>query len=503
MRWQNPLRCRVWHVNAWPWSSHRFLAMQLTSVTLNFQKLPHQNFCAVAGHLMTVPAACTTERYLLLQAQEQADSLCKNPGELLTIFKNGWSRLTTNFVSSETSKHIYKMATLQAIKYSRGKLLVLDQLRLPHENHYDEVSTAEEAFDCIRSMRVRGAPAIAIVAALAHAVELHNGDCTATEPEEVIAHIEKRLDYLKESRPTAVDLSNAITLLKLATRAANLEGLAHPEAKEAILNTYIQTAEEILAKDLHNNTSIGSHGAAWLQQQYNASSEKPISVLTHCNTGSLATSGHGTALGIIRTLHSEGLLKHAYCTETRPYNQGSRLTSFELVFEGIPSTLITDSMAGALFNLHRERMNIGAVIVGADRVVRNGDTANKIGTYQLAVLARHHGVKFVVAAPTTSIDLETENGSAIEIEERKREELTQISGAIVNEDGTVDTSKTARVAIADQRIGVWNPAFDVTPHELIDAIVTERGTVVKGADGKFDFSQVLPERLASVAARQL
>ncbi|KAK0665282.1 putative methylthioribose-1-phosphate isomerase [Cercophora samala] len=395
------------------------------------------------------------------------------------------------------------MATLQAIKYSRGKLLVLDQLRLPHENHYDEVSTAEEAFDCIRSMRVRGAPAIAIVAALAHAVELHNGDCTATEPEEVIAHIEKRLDYLKESRPTAVDLSNAITLLKLATRAANLEGLAHPEAKEAILNTYIKTAEEILAKDLHNNTSIGSHGAAWLQQQYNASSERPISVLTHCNTGSLATSGHGTALGIIRTLYSEGLLKHAYCTETRPYNQGSRLTSFELVFEGIPSTLITDSMAGALFNLHRERMNIGAVIVGADRVVRNGDTANKIGTYQLAVLARHHGVKFVVAAPTTSIDLETDTGSAIEIEERKREELTQISGAIVNENGTVDTSKTAKVAIADQRIGVWNPAFDVTPHELIDAIVTERGTVVKGADGKFDFSQVLPERLASIAARQL
>ncbi|KAK4100427.1 putative translation initiation factor [Parathielavia hyrcaniae] len=386
------------------------------------------------------------------------------------------------------------MASLQAIKYSRGKLLVLDQLRLPHEHHYDEVSTAEEAFECIRSMRVRGAPAIAIVAALAHAVELHNGGCKATTPEDTIAYIESRLDYLKESRPTAVDLSNAIALLKLAARAAKLKGLAHPEAKEAILNSYMEAAENILAKDLENNTSIGSHGAAWLQQQYDATSDRPLSVLTHCNTGSLATSGHGTALGIIRSLHAQGLLKHAFCTETRPYNQGSRLTSFELVFEGIPATLITDSMAAALFAQRRARMNIGAVVVGADRVVRNGDTANKIGTYALAVLARHHGVKFVVAAPTTSIDLETETGDGIEIEERKPEELTQISGAVVGPDGKVDTTRTARVAIADQRIAVWNPAFDVTPHALIDAIVTERGTVVKGADGRFDFSRVLPER---------
>ncbi|KAK3384915.1 hypothetical protein B0H63DRAFT_559632 [Podospora didyma] len=394
------------------------------------------------------------------------------------------------------------MATLQAIKYSRGKLLVLDQLRLPHEHHYDEVTTSEEAFDYIRSMRVRGAPAIAIVAALAHAVELHNGSCTATSPEDTLAHIDGRLDYLKESRPTAVDLSNAVTLLKLAVRAAQIEGLAHPEAKEAIMSAYIEAAENILAKDLLNNQSIGSFGAAWLQQQYNASPDRKISVLTHCNTGSLATSGHGTALGIIRTLYAEGLLEHAYCTETRPYNQGSRLTSFELVFEGIPATLITDSMAGALFSLRRESMHIGAVIVGADRVVRNGDTANKIGTYQLAVLARYHGVKFVVAAPTTSIDLETETGAGIKIEERKAEELTQISGVLVNPDGSIDATRTARVAIADQNINVWNPAFDVTPHSLIDAIVTEKGTVVKGADGKFDFSKVMPERWAAIVGRQ-
>ncbi|KAK0725039.1 hypothetical protein B0H67DRAFT_641501 [Lasiosphaeris hirsuta] len=390
------------------------------------------------------------------------------------------------------------MATLEAIKYSRGSLLVLDQLRLPHEHHYDVVSTSEEAFDCIRSMRVRGAPAIAIVAALAHAVELRNGSCTATSPDDTLAYIDSRLDYLRESRPTAVDLFNAIALLKAAVRTAQIEGLGHPEAKDAILRAYIEAAEAILAKDLENNMAIGAYGAAWLQQQYNASADRPLSVLTHCNTGSLATSGHGTALGIIRSLYSQGLLKHAYCTETRPYNQGSRLTSFELVYEGIPSTLITDSMAGALFALRRDAMHIGAVIVGADRVVRNGDTANKIGTYTLAVLARHHGVKFVVAAPTTSIDLETETGAGIHVEERKREELTQISGAVVNADGSVDASKTARVAIADQRIGVWNPAFDVTPHALIDAIVTEKGAVVKGANGKFDFSTVMPERWAAI-----
>jgi methylthioribose-1-phosphate isomerase len=172
------------------------------------------------------------------------------------------------------------------------------------------------------------------------------------------------------------------------------------------------------------------------------------------------------------------------------------LTAFELVYENIPSTLITDSMAAALFALQKEKMNIAAVVVGADRVVRNGDTANKIGTYQLAVLARYHGVKFVVAAPTTSIDLKTETGSGIEIEQRKREELTQISGALIDGSGNVDVSQTIRVATADQRIGVWNPAFDVTPHDLIDVVVTEKGAVTKNADGVFDFKEIMPEEWA-------
>ncbi|KAI5927492.1 methylthioribose-1-phosphate isomerase [Camillea tinctor] len=387
------------------------------------------------------------------------------------------------------------MSGLQAIRYTRGKLEVLDQLRLPHEHHYDLVSTSEEAFDCIKSMRVRGAPAIAIVAALALGVELYNGNCTASSAEETLSYIDSRLDYLKLSRPTAVDLGNAIAHLEDVIRSDQVTG------KDGIIEAYIAAAEEIFRKDTKTNISIGEHGRDWLLDHAPAgvqSAEGKLSVLTHCNTGSLATSGHGTALGIIRSLHAGGHLHHAFCTETRPYNQGSRLTAFELVYENIPSTLITDSMAGALFATRKSADHIAAVIVGADRVVRNGDTANKVGTYALAVLARHHGIRFMVAAPTTSIDLQTETGASIKIEERKAEELTQISGAVVGPDGAVDVSRTERVATAHQGIGVWNPAFDVTPAALIDAIVTERGVVVKGQDGLFDFKDIMPERWAQV-----
>ena len=378
--------------------------------------------------------------------------------------------------------------SLEAIRYKRGKLEVLDQLRLPHEHHYDEVSTSEAAFDCIRSMRVRGAPAIAIVASLALGVELWNARFYAKNGPETIAFIDGRLDYLYESRPTAVDLANAIAVLKAAVREVDDTGMAGAVARSAVVAKFVETAEAILARDLQNNLAIGNYGAEWLLAQ--GAATDALSVLTHCNTGSLATSGHGTALGIIRSLHARGALKHAYCTETRPYNQGSRLTAFELVYEKIPATLVTDSMAAALFHLKKDAMNIRAVVVGADRVVRNGDTANKIGTYQLAVLARHHGVKFVVAAPTTSIDLDTVTGSDIKIEERKREELTQVTGPVVKADGTVDVKQIVRVATADQRIDVWNPAFDVTPHELIDVIVTEKGAVEKNADGAFDLTTV-------------
>ncbi|CAG9952463.1 unnamed protein product [Clonostachys rosea f. rosea IK726] len=384
------------------------------------------------------------------------------------------------------------MSTLQAVRYTRGKLEVLDQLRLPHEFHYDLVSNRTEAFDSIATMRVRGAPAIAIVASLGLAVELHNQGLATESVADTVTQIDEALDYLKQSRPTAVDLTNAINQLKARIRA--------PENadKKTVIAAFIEESERIFEKDLQTNLAIGASGTEWLRSNTGASTDKPISVLTHCNTGSLATSGHGTALGIIRTLQSSGLLRHAYCTETRPYNQGSRLTAFELVYEGIPSTLITDSMAASLFRTQKDKTNITAVIVGADRVVRNGDTANKIGTYQLAVLAKHHGIKFIVAAPTTSLDLETETGDGIKIEERKKEELTQITGAVVRPDGTIDESSKVRIATADQRVGVWNPAFDVTPAELIDTVVTEKGAVEKGPDGKFDFSKILPERWAKV-----
>ncbi|KAI9903511.1 hypothetical protein N3K66_000040 [Trichothecium roseum] len=374
------------------------------------------------------------------------------------------------------------MSTLQAVKYTRGSLQVLDQLRLPHDFHYDEVTNRTEAFDSIKSMRVRGAPAIAIVAALGLATELHNNPEKIPEGN-VTGYIDEALDYLESSRPTAVDLGNAVRSLKARIREADVKD------RESAVKAFVEASETIFEKDLKTNLAIGDHGSEWLRKVTGASPEAPISVLTHCNTGSLATSGHGTALGIIRTLQANSQLRHAFCTETRPYNQGSRLTAFELVFEKIPSTLITDSMAASLFRLRGKEENIRAVIVGADRVVRNGDTANKIGTYQLAVLARQHGVKFIVAAPTTSIDLDTPNGDGIEIEQRKGSELTQITGAVVREDGTIDESRKERVATADQRVGVWNPAFDVTPAEFIDAIVTEKGVVEKSADGLFDVSK--------------
>lgn len=191
---------------------------------------------------------------------------------------------------------------------------------------------------------------------------------------------------------------------------------------------------------------------------------------------SLATAGWGTALGIIRDLHRNGHLKHAYCTETRPYNQGSRLTAYELVYESIPATLICDSMASALL---RQNPGVQAIIVGADRVAANGDTANKIGTYQLAITAKHHGILFIVAAPSTSIDLCINSGKDIVIEERPAKELVTTTGLLEN-------NQSATVKTAAEGINVWNPSFDVTPSSLISAIVTERGVVVK-QEGQSEF----------------
>ena len=192
---------------------------------------------------------------------------------------------------------------------------------------------------------------------------------------------------------------------------------------------------------------------------------------------------------MIRSLHAEGVLKHAFCTETRPYNQGSRLTAFELVHDQIPATLVTDSMAAALLRLKGPTEHIAAIVVGADRVAANGDTANKIGTYSLAIVAKHHGVKFLVAAPRTTIDLDTKSGEDIVIEERPGREVTLIKGP--RHDGvSLDLNIVETVSIAANGIGIWNPSFDVTPAALIDGIITEVGVVEKGPDGVFHMEDV-------------
>jgi len=343
-------------------------------------------------------------------------------------------------------------------------------------------------------MKVRGAPAIAIVAALALAAEIGTEIVAGKlppAPEDAKDRIAQRLDYLKTSRPTAVNLGDAVGKLKIVAKKATLQPGA---SAESVAETYIVAAESMLVDDVSDNKAIGKHGARWIEEhtvagrKRKADGSEKLQILTHCNTGSLATAGYGTALGVIRSLRSADMLTRAYCSETRPYNQGSRLTAFELVHDEIPATLITDSMACAL--MAKEGDGLAAVVVGADRVAANGDTANKIGTYSLAVLARHHGVKFLVAAPRTTIDRDTASGADIVIEERAPEEVTRIKGPVVTADGKLDLDKEAQlVSTAAIGIDVWNPAFDVTPADLIDGVVTEVGVVEK-VSGKFDFGPI-------------
>ncbi|KAH0378021.1 Methylthioribose-1-phosphate isomerase, partial [Aureobasidium melanogenum] len=377
---------------------------------------------------------------------------------------------------------------LEAIKYSRGKLDILDQLQLPHTEVYDEVKSAQDAWHAIKEMRTRGAPAIAIVAALGLAVELEliaGKNELSKIAEEVEIFIKEKLEYLVTSRPTAVNLADAARKLqKIVQSAARAQDASGPSVKDA----YVKAAEQMLVDDVSDNKAIGEHGADWILKNA-AGGKDQVSILTHCNTGSLATAGYGTALGVIRSVHARGSLKRAFCSETRPYNQGSRLTAFELVHDKIPATLVTDSMAAALLRLKGPTENIAAIVVGADRVAANGDTANKIGTYSLAILAKHHGVKFLVAAPRTTIDLETKSGADVVIEERAGKEMTMIKGPCVK-GASLDLKQIETVSIAANGIDVWNPAFDVTPAELIDGVVTEKGVVEKGADGVFHFEDI-------------
>ncbi|KAK9367998.1 hypothetical protein V1509DRAFT_625051 [Lipomyces kononenkoae] len=363
---------------------------------------------------------------------------------------------------------------LEAIKYRPHSLEILDQLRLPHESVYVSIKNSTDAFNAIKSMTVRGAPAIAIVAALSLVVELANTEFKSSD--EVRRYISEKLEYLVASRPTAVNLSDAAR--KLAKLVIETEGDA-----ATIVGAYIAAAEKMLVDDVSDNVNIGKNGLEWAKAKLGLDK---FSILTICNTGSLATAGYGTALGIIRSIHGDGLLSHAYALETRPYNQGSRLTAYELVHDSIPATLITDSMASVLLKSHPE---IKMIVVGADRVARNGDTANKIGTYQLSIIAKYHGVKFVVAAPTTSIDMQTLTGNGIAIEQRKPEELVTVRGPVLDKDGNVDKSEVKTVHIAAPGIGVWNPSFDVAPAALIDAIITEKGVAEKDQSGEFQLER--------------
>ena len=297
---------------------------------------------------------------------------------------------------------------------------LLDQRLLPREEKWIECSTASEVADAIRTMVVRGAPAIGVSAAFGMAMAAKRGD-----------DVSRAADELKQARPTAVNLAWAVDRM--------LRADGDPVAE----------AERILEEDVEGNRRMGAFGAQLLGEQ--------ATVLTHCNAGALATGGYGTALGVIRAAVEAGKRVAVFADETRPYLQGARLTAWELQRDGIDVTLITDNMSGHFF----QQGQFDAVVVGADRIAANGDAANKIGTYTLAVLANAHGVPFYIAAPTSTIDVACPDGRSIPIEERSAAEVTEMAGK----------------RIAPEGIAVRHPAFDVTPARLITAIITERGVI--------------------------
>jgi 5-methylthioribose kinase len=357
------------------------------------------------------------------------------------------------------------MSKLNALKYERGSLFVLDQLKIPHESVFIEVKDVNDAWSVIRLMQVRGAPLIAITAALGLAVEAVTRKDEFQTVAAAAEFLLERMAYLRTSRPTAVNLFIAMdSLCGLVNKLVTEEGITVAK----FIDTFVEAAEKIRTDDIAGNRTMGAHGAKRILELV---PRKKIRVLTICNTGSLATGGFGTALGVVRSLHEMGCLEHVYACETRPYNQGARLTAFEIVEDELPGTLITDSMASALMNLK----GVDCVIVGADRIAGNGDTANKIGTYQLAITAQYHGVPFFTAAPTTTIDLTMASGAEIEIEERAADELTMIFNQ----------------RIAPVGINAWNPAFDVTPCALIRGIITEIG-VIESDSSNSDNKGVIP-----------
>jgi methylthioribose-1-phosphate isomerase len=350
---------------------------------------------------------------------------------------------------------------LHTVWWEPGAVCLIDQRKLPHEQVTVRCEDLGAVADAIKSMVVRGAPAIGCTAAYGMALVAGQGARAGTSYQDALALLDRLAEakaLLDAQRPTAVNLAWAtgrvLTAARSFVEAVSLPATEWPTTEE-IAARVLDEAHAILAEDLAMCHAIGEHGASLIPPRGH--------VLTPCNAGGLATAGYGTALAPIRTAHSQGRAVHVYVDETRPFLQGARLTAWELRQAGIPQTLITDNMAGYMMR----RGEVDCVIVGADRIVANGDTANKIGTYTLAVLARAHGLPFYVAAPSSTVDLSMAHGDLIPIEERSAEEVTHLDGHL----------------IAPAGVAAAHPAFDVTPHELISAIITERGVVYPPFEG--------------------
>ena len=337
------------------------------------------------------------------------------------------------------------MATMddgvKTVEWTAEGVSLIDQRQLPRKEEYVLCRSAEEVAEAIRTMVVRGAPAIGVTAAMGIALGIQKA--SARTPQDLKAELSRICDTLAATRPTAVNLFWAIG--RMRNRFDEL--LAGGADLETIRARMQHEAQSILEEDVAACHALGDYGAELLPAGK--------TVMTICNAGALATAGYGTALGVVRSAVRAGKNVDVVALETRPFLQGARLTAWELQRDGIPTTLITDNMAG--YFLHSGR--VGAVVVGADRIAANGDTANKIGTYSVAVLARENAVPFYVAAPLSTVDLAIPSGDAIPIEQRAESEVTHFQG----------------VPIAPEGIHVINPAFDVTPHRYIAAIVTERG----------------------------
>ncbi len=333
------------------------------------------------------------------------------------------------------------MNVIVPLEWRNGRLRFLDQTRLPFEELYIETETVDVVAEAIKRLAIRGAPLIGIAAA--YAVALAGCALKKTDPADFRAHLSRAVDTLVSTRPTAVNLFWA---LKRQQRVfSEWQGNSIIDLQDRL----IAEAKAIHHEDTEMCEAIGSLGVELLPPA--------ATVLTHCNSGALATGGRGTAVGIVTLAWELGRLKHVYIDETRPLLQGARLTAWEMNKRNIPATLIVDTAAAFLM----QQGKIDAVIVGADRIAMNGDVANKIGTYALAVMARHHGIPFYVAAPVSTIDVQTESGNAIPIEERNKEEVIEI--------------QDRKIALPD--IEVYSPAFDITPNELVSAVVTDRGIV--------------------------